>query len=47
DLDEGLNPGEKDCVGYTMKTLGAGFWALRHGKSYQDGILRIIHEGGD
>ncbi|NES73153.1 MAG: ADP-ribosylglycohydrolase family protein [Okeania sp. SIO2D1] len=47
DLDEGLNPGEKDRVGYTLKTLGAGFWALQHGKSYRDGILKIISEGGD
>ncbi|HAG84620.1 MAG TPA: ADP-ribosylglycohydrolase family protein, partial [Cyanobacteria bacterium UBA12227] len=47
DLDEGLNPGETDRVGYTLKTLSAGFWALQQAQSYEDGILRIIHEGGD
>ncbi|MBN3941580.1 ADP-ribosylglycohydrolase family protein [Nostoc sp. NMS9] len=47
DLDEGLNPGEKGGTGYTLKTMGAGFWALQHAQSYEDGILQIIHEGGD
>jgi ADP-ribosylglycohydrolase len=47
DLDEGLNPGENGGTGYTLKSLGAGFWALLHAKSYEDGILQIIHEGGD
>jgi ADP-ribosylglycohydrolase len=47
DLDEGLNPGENGGTGYTLKTMGAGFWALLHAKSYEDAILQIIHEGGD
>lgn len=47
DLDEGLNPGETDRVGYTLKTLGAGFWALQQGKSFQDSISKIISAGGD
>ena len=47
DLDEGLNPGEKDRVGYTLKTLGAAFWALHHAESFEEGILTIIAEGGD
>lgn len=47
DLDEGLNPGEEGGTGYTLKTMGAGFWALQHAQSYEDGILAIIHEGGD
>lgn len=47
DLDEGLNPGEPDRIGYTLKALGASFWALKNAHSYQDGILQIIHEGGD
>ncbi|MFN6499515.1 MAG: ADP-ribosylglycohydrolase family protein [Nostoc sp. DedQUE01] len=47
DLDEGLNPGEEGGTGYTLKTMGAGFWALKHAQSYEDGILAIIHEGGD
>jgi ADP-ribosylglycohydrolase len=47
DLDEGLNPGESDRIGYTLKAMGASFWALKNAHSYQDGILQIIHEGGD
>ncbi len=47
DLDEGLNPGENGGTGYTLKTMAAGFWALDRAESYQDGILQIIHEGGD
>lgn len=47
DLDEGLNPGESNRMGYTLKTMSAGFWALKNANSYQDGILQIIHEGGD
>lgn len=47
DLDEGLNPGESDRIGYTLKAMGAGFWVLKNANSYRDGILQIIHEGGD
>ncbi len=47
DLDEGLNSHEKVTYGYTLKTLAAGFWALRHAKTFTEGILTIIHEGGD
>ncbi len=47
DLDEGLNPGESGGTGYTLKTMAAGFWALNSAASYKDGILPIIHEGGD
>ena len=47
DLDEGLNPGKESGTEYTLKTIGAGFWALQHAQSYEDGILQIIHEGGN
>ena len=49
DLDEGLDPetGSLGKIGYTLKALGAGFWALKHALSYKEGILQIIHEGGD
>lgn len=47
DLDEGLNPGEEDRIGYTLKALGAGFWALAHASSFEEGVDRIVHEGGD
>jgi ADP-ribosylglycohydrolase len=47
DLDEGCNAGEPDRIGYTFKALGAGFWALCHARSFEDGLLQVIHEGGD
>lgn len=47
DLDEGLNPGEPNRIGYTLTALGAGLWALRHATSFADGITQVIHEGGD
>jgi len=47
DLDEGLNPGEPNRIGYTLKALGAGFWALKNARSFQAGLLPLIHEGGD
>jgi ADP-ribosylglycohydrolase len=46
-LDEGLNPYESFRIGYTLKTLTAGFWALLHAQTFREGILRIIYEGGD
>ncbi|KOR36986.1 MULTISPECIES: ADP-ribosylglycohydrolase family protein [Planktothricoides] len=46
-LDEGLNHYESFKIGYTLKTLAAGFWALLHAQTFREGILRIINEGGD
>jgi ADP-ribosylglycohydrolase len=47
DLDEGMNPGEENRLGYTLKALGAGFWALLHADDFADGLLPVIHEAGD
>jgi ADP-ribosylglycohydrolase len=33
--------------GDTLRTVGAGFWALANAPSFADGVLRVIHEGGD
>jgi ADP-ribosylglycohydrolase len=46
-LDEGLNPRESFRISYTLKTLAAGFWALLKASTFREGILQIIHEGGD
>lgn len=46
-LDEGLNSGEQVKLGYTLKTLGAAFWSLLHAQTFREGILSVIHEGGD
>lgn len=34
-------------MGYTYKTLAAGLYAFFHADSFRDGILDVIHEGGD
>jgi len=47
DLDEGLNPGEPDRIGYTLKATCAGLWALKHASSFAEGVLAIVQEGGD
>ncbi|HSH05843.1 MAG TPA: ADP-ribosylglycohydrolase family protein [Anaerolineae bacterium] len=49
ELDEGLDAekGEWGKIGYTLKAMGAGFWALRYGESYRQAISAIVMEGGD
>jgi ADP-ribosylglycohydrolase len=47
DLDEGHKQGEKNTIGYTLKTVGASFWALRHANSFEEGISLVINEAGD
>ncbi len=42
-----LELSEPESIGYTLKAMGAGIWALKYAKSYEDGILQIVHEGGD
>lgn len=37
---------EVKSIGYTLKALGAGFWALRQ-DSFENAMLKIVHEGGD
>ncbi|MDX2301608.1 MAG: ADP-ribosylglycohydrolase family protein [Microscillaceae bacterium] len=42
-----LKLSEPDSLGYTLKAMGSGLWALAYAESYEDGISQIIHEGGD
>ena len=44
---EDLNLDDEETMGYTLRALGAGIWALRFATSFEDGILKIIHQGGD
>ena len=46
-LDEGLNPGEENRLGYTYKPLAAAAWALANAQSFEQGLKAIVHEGGD
>jgi ADP-ribosylglycohydrolase len=38
---------EPKAIGYTYKTMAAGFWALNHASSFEDGLIQIVNEGGD
>ena len=42
-----LNLGDEKSVGYTLKALSAGLWTFNNSESFEDGILAVIHEGGD
>ena len=52
-LDEGLHqrePGKKAPIGFTYKTMGAGFWALRkleEGAGFWEVLGPILNAGGD
>lgn len=49
ELDEGLDPetGENGKIGYTLKAMGSAFWALNNAISFEEGLSRVILEGGD
>lgn len=38
---------DEETMGYTLKTLSAGIWALRFAQSVGEGISAVIHQGGD
>lgn len=44
---EQLNLDEPTAIGYTLKALSAGLWAYFNAKDFENGILRVINEGGD
>lgn len=43
----GLSLCDPDNLGYTLKALSAGLWAYYHAGSFEEGITKIIMEGGD
>jgi ADP-ribosylglycohydrolase len=43
---ENLELNQKDSIGYTLKAMAVAFWALKN-TNFEEGILRIINEGGD
>jgi ADP-ribosylglycohydrolase len=42
----GISLDERHSIGYTLKTMAAGLWALKH-NDFKKCIQEIIHEGGD
>jgi len=44
---ERLNLDEPTSMGYTLKALSAGLWAYFNANDFEEGILKVINEGGD
>jgi ADP-ribosylglycohydrolase len=44
---EHLKLDEPTSIGYTLKAMSAGLWAYFNAKDFEDGILKVINEGGD
>lgn len=42
-----LNLEGPEGIGYTLRTLGAALWGYWHAKSFEEGLLAIVNEGGD
>jgi ADP-ribosylglycohydrolase len=34
-------------IGYTLRTLSAGLWTYFNAKTFEDGLLQVVNEGGD
>ena len=41
-----LHLDERDKIGYTLKCMGAGFWALRQ-SDFRAALEEMVYEGGD
>ncbi len=46
-LDEGTRSGEENRIGYVGFALAAGISALAHAQDFEDGLLAVVHAGGD
>lgn len=44
---EGLELDEPSSIGYTLKALGSALWCLFHANNFEEGLLRVVNEGGD
>lgn len=38
---------ETNSIGYTLKAMSAGLWACFHAENFEEGLLKVINEGGD
>lgn len=36
-----------ESMAYTYRTLAAALWCYRHAKSFEEGLLTDVNEGGD
>lgn len=44
---ESLELDEPSSIGYTLKVLGSALWCLFHANDFEEGLLRVVNEGGD
>lgn len=44
---ESLELDEPSSIGYTLKALGSALWYLFHANDFEEGLLRVVNEGGD
>jgi ADP-ribosylglycohydrolase len=44
---EELQLSGNNTIGYCLKAFGCGLWAVRYAVSFEDGISKIVREGGD
>ena len=44
---ESLELDEPSSIGYTLKALGSALWCLFHVNEFEEGLLRVVNEGGD
>ncbi|HQW86140.1 MAG TPA: ADP-ribosylglycohydrolase family protein, partial [Flavobacteriales bacterium] len=42
-----LHLDEPNSIGYTLRTASAGWWAAHHPTSFEEGLLAVVHAGGD
>jgi ADP-ribosylglycohydrolase len=42
-----LHLDEPNSIGLTLRTASAGWWAAHHPNSFEEGLLAVVHAGGD
>jgi len=42
-----LHLDEPNSIGYTLRTASAGWWAAHHPGSFEEGLLAVVHAGGN
>lgn len=42
-----LDLDESHSIGYTLRTLSAALWCYWHARTFEEGLLTIVNEGGD
>ena len=44
---ENIELDEATTIGYTLKAMAAGLWTYFHATNFEEGLLKVIYEGGD